>query len=1522
MKHKFSKTSLILLLIISLNAQLFLFVEPAFASPPNTPTLDASYLHDNVKISDTTPELRFTATDPESNDLTYQIAWDTDSSFPSPTAKTSDTDPGFADVTNPPDPDPFASGDTVSYTFQSALSNNTTYFYRVRAKDPGGDNTYGSWSSIRSFTIDTSATETSWFQTHADQFSTDTLSGTTADESGNYLKIVWYNASWDYRKPVTLTYSGVGVTNHDVVMTIDTQTLISNNKMQSDCDDIRVTDSDGTTELNYFVEGGCNETTTQVWATVPSIPNGGKTLYVYYGNSSATNNEQTWTGNFILCYTAPTCPSGWSQDSTFDQRFPYGAASYGSTGGSSAHSHTTWTGNTGVPSDTAASTNTDSAYHVANETHLHSVSIPVQNNSNVLPPYLDLVYCKGNDLVIPQNFIAMFDTAPASGWTRVSTLDTRFPRGNTTYAGIGGSASHSHTTGSASTGQSPFPDKPNDWVSWSAGRQTHTHSVSASTTANADNTPPYLDMLFYKANSQTSGADNMIVMANAVPPLGWTRFSTLDDKFPRGNSSYGGTGGNASHSHSVTISTAQQSSPYGYRNNTGTNWVSNWNHTHTISFTTSQVSNLPPYATSYFIERKTPEASTSVGSEGTHSGTVISTAITAANINASATFWKRLYFTDDETNSDIKYKLYYDVSGTPTIVPDGALPGNSTGFDTSPVDLSSLGVGTSFAILYIKAELSGSGGDPQLQDWQVTLGDNAIPNAPTIDSQYLHDNVKTNDVTPEIRFSATDNEADDLTYQIQWDTDSSFPSPTSKTSDADAGFSDVTDSSDNDPFGSGDTISYTFQTSLSNNTTYFYRVKVKDPNGSTNYSGWSSIRSFTIDTSISNNAWFQTHADQFSTDTLSGTTAHESGHYLYPNPANWLSDYTYKLSIPITYSGAGVTDHDVVITIDTNTLISNNKMQDDCDDIRVTDSDGTTELSYWVEGGCDTDKTQVWVRVPDIPNGGKTIYVYYGNSSASNNEQTWTGNFILGYTDPACTTGWTRDDTFGSAGTERFPYGAASYGSTGGSASHSHANFSGATGPSSSNTGATTGTGVTITTAAHSHTVTIPVNENTNVLPPYFDLVYCKGNDLLIPQNFIAMFDTAPSSGWTTFPEMNERFPRGSSIYAGIGGSASHSHTTSAASTTQAIGTGNFTTPNVVGSRYTHTHSVPASAVDNADNTPPYVDLLFYKANSQTTGTDNMILMADAVPLLGWTTYPELTNRFPRGNTVGIGATGGNASHSHTASISTSQSSQTTNFTAGSTSVSRGTHTHTISFTTDAVSNLPPYATSYFIERKTPEASTSIGSETQISANAISTAITGNDIYFSATKWDSLSFNDTGSITYKIYYDVLGTPTIVPDGSLPGNSTGFTTSPVDLSSLTTKDYPILYIKAEFGSADAQLQDWTVSLGTPLAAPTVCVIDETSDDSSLTFKWADNSSGEDGFDVDRSVDGAAYADLATKGAGATSHQDSGVSQSHTYSYRVRAYSGAIYTPWCYSQTLNLQSASFRFEGLKMEGVKID
>lgn len=101
----------------------------------------------------------------------------------------------------------------------------------------------------------------------------------------------WFDANWGFRQNVAITNTGTNQTDYQIAITLDTATLITANKMRSDCNDIRITDINGKL-LPYWIETGanaCNTATTAIWTKVPSIPTSGQTIYLYYGNPSATN---------------------------------------------------------------------------------------------------------------------------------------------------------------------------------------------------------------------------------------------------------------------------------------------------------------------------------------------------------------------------------------------------------------------------------------------------------------------------------------------------------------------------------------------------------------------------------------------------------------------------------------------------------------------------------------------------------------------------------------------------------------------------------------------------------------------------------------------------------------------------------------------------------------------------------------------------------------------------------------------------------------------------------------------------------------------------------------------------------------------------------------------------------------------------------------------------------------------------------------------------------------------------------
>ncbi|GAG76382.1 unnamed protein product, partial [marine sediment metagenome] len=108
-------------------------------------------------------------------------------------------------------------------------------------------------------------------------------------------------------------------------------------------------------------------------------------------------------------------------------------------------------------------------------------------------------------------------------------------------------------------------------------------------------------------------------------------------------------------------------------------------------------------------------------------------------------------------------------------------------------------------------------------------------------------------------------------------------------------------------------------------------------------------------------------------------------------------------------------------------------------------------------------------------------------------------------------------------------------------------------------------------------------------------------------------------------------------------------------------------------------------------------------------------------------------------------------------------------------------------------------------------------------------------------------------------------------------------------------------------------------------PSNCIVKELAGGGGpLTIEWSDNSDNETGFEIDKSTDGGAWVDLTTTAANGTSYEDedSSVSNNHTYQYRIRAKATTVDSDWCTTAVVNLGTGSFKFEGIQMEGIKID
>ncbi|ODS35435.1 hypothetical protein BEH94_01360 [Candidatus Altiarchaeales archaeon WOR_SM1_SCG] len=116
-----------------------------------------------------------------------------------------------------------------------------------------------------------------------------------SDENNNEISVTtsfylsnWWDCSWDYRKEININEnSGGNLSDYQISIEVDTQTLILENKMNADCSDIRFIDDEK--EIPYWIESGCNTTETKIWVKLNISGNSSKTIYMYYGNASASS---------------------------------------------------------------------------------------------------------------------------------------------------------------------------------------------------------------------------------------------------------------------------------------------------------------------------------------------------------------------------------------------------------------------------------------------------------------------------------------------------------------------------------------------------------------------------------------------------------------------------------------------------------------------------------------------------------------------------------------------------------------------------------------------------------------------------------------------------------------------------------------------------------------------------------------------------------------------------------------------------------------------------------------------------------------------------------------------------------------------------------------------------------------------------------------------------------------------------------------------------------------------------------
>jgi hypothetical protein len=126
--------------------------------------------------------------------------------------------------------------------------------------------------------------------------------------SGNWSinPVGWWNGSWFYRRPITISNTAGNLTNYQIMITRNLSPEYSQGKINNTCDDVRFSYRNSTTGneteiTNYWIEK-CNFSSypnATFWVNVSFIENNtNTTLYMYYGNSNAQNKSNV-TNTFV-----------------------------------------------------------------------------------------------------------------------------------------------------------------------------------------------------------------------------------------------------------------------------------------------------------------------------------------------------------------------------------------------------------------------------------------------------------------------------------------------------------------------------------------------------------------------------------------------------------------------------------------------------------------------------------------------------------------------------------------------------------------------------------------------------------------------------------------------------------------------------------------------------------------------------------------------------------------------------------------------------------------------------------------------------------------------------------------------------------------------------------------------------------------------------------------------------------------------------------------------------------------------
>lgn len=312
-------------------------------------------------------------------------------------------------------------------------------------------------------------------------------------------------------------------------------------------------------------------------------------------------------GDIILLFEG-TVPTGWtciscSAGDAFLNVMPRASSTYGSASSSADSSkHNLTFSSADVGSPTSEVITDTSPQDFPDENHTHTWENATSTTDSILPPLMNLKFISANTTTLPAGVIGMFDVASSSipsGWTYYSDIENRYLRGSSATS-TNGTSTHVHQLIASITSGAATPNAIDDTgTGITVAAQNHTHTINGSSTAvsAANNKPPYVGVVFAKLTNATSlstGVNGLIAMFdNTSLPGDWSVVSTSGsayaDRFILASSTFGATGGAASHNHggSTVLTSGSASANRAVAFGAGGLLSNPQSHTHPVTYTVS-----------------------------------------------------------------------------------------------------------------------------------------------------------------------------------------------------------------------------------------------------------------------------------------------------------------------------------------------------------------------------------------------------------------------------------------------------------------------------------------------------------------------------------------------------------------------------------------------------------------------------------------------------------------------------------------------------------------------------------------------------------------------------------------------------------------------------------------------------------------------------------------------------------------------------------------------------------------------